>query len=114
MRRRSGRSSWSLSLEISRPSKMMRPSVGLYSLMIVLDLDELRHLSAREIDFEPAARLERTGARSSQHVRRRALDRMQPRAPRGVEPRHALQQAKRVGMPRRAEQLLRRTDLHEH
>jgi hypothetical protein len=35
MRRRSGRSSCSFSVEMSRPSKMMRPSVGLYRRKMV-------------------------------------------------------------------------------
>src|SRR4051812_725744 len=78
------------------------------------ELDERRNLLARRRNLVAAARLERARLRRTQHVARRALDRAELRATRRVEARHALQEAERVRMPRRREQLVGRRDLHEH
>src|SRR3954463_13186968 len=54
--------------------------------MARLDLHEVRYLTPREVDLEPAARLERAGRRFLQHVRRRAFDRLGARSGGGGRP----------------------------
>ena len=75
---------------------------------------EQRHLLARQLDLVAAARRERALARRAQHVPRRAGDRLQLLAPAGVDPRHALEQAERVRMPRLREEAVGAAGLHEH
>ena len=79
-----------------------------------LELLEQRHLLARQLDLVAAARGERALARRAQHVSRRAGDRLQLLAPPGVDPRHALEQAERVGVPRLREEAVGAAGLHEH
>ena len=79
-----------------------------------LELLERRHLLARLLDLEAAARRERALGRRAEHVPRRARDRHQPLPAAGVEPRDALQQPERVGVPRPREEPVGRAGLHEH
>ena len=56
--------------------------------------------AAQRVDREPAARPERAAAVEPRQVGRLALDRIEPRLARPVEPRHRAQQRHRVGMAR--------------
>src|SRR5262245_34908166 len=84
------------------------------NLMPAFDLYERRNLLAGQVDLVPAARLEGTGCRRLEHVPRLTLDRTEPRAAGGIEPRHALEQAESVRVARMGEELGRRGRLHEH